>query len=377
MKTFTIYAMTAILLVGLATSASAQPFREPAMNTSLYRPAPEVDSVDSVERFQEIMFSSTAQFARNYAIRQNMLSSWTRDGAIQFIGNMLRHEDSATRNETVLEALGISQEQSRKMIQIAELNIRNDPDLQALHEKNKQLSLDTPGGLFAKDTPIEVQQQYAVLNQRIGSVAQSIRDEVIHEVSTPDQLQTIREYQIATMSEHYFVFPSMFEALDLSDEQKDQLEKINGRLQSEFEKNVDRYLEWDMPRRQRFDKLFRATTQEEKDEIRPDITEMFRQRDSQREEIQESSKALVNRLKIEMFDVLTDEQWARMVQLIDNPPDHIKKIIAQMRARLPNTNPSADVWMPGPGAWQPGSSAIPEQYRQERNTRSRFPRGEN
>ena len=34
-----------------------------------------------------------------------------------------------------------------------------------------------------------------------------------------------------------------------------------------------------------------------------------------------------------------------------------------------------EVWMPGPGAWQPGG-AIPEGYRIERNRRSGFPRGE-
>jgi len=80
-----------------------------------------------------------------------------------------------------------------------------------------------------------------------------------------------------------------------------------------------------------------------------------------------------------MFDVLTDEQWERMIDLIDNPPDYVKKILDEKRkAREAETASSGESgeWQPGPGSWQPGDG-IPAGYRIERETRSRqFPRGE-
>jgi len=71
-----------------------------------------------------------------------------------------------------------------------------------------------------------------------------------------------------------------------------------------------------------------------------------------------------------------------MLDLIDNPPDYVKKVIAQIRKEMGTDDSSTDTpadtsggWVPGPGSWRPGDG-IPEGYRIERNTRSRFPRGE-
>jgi Ni/Co efflux regulator RcnB len=99
----------------------------------------------------------------------------------------------------------------------------------------------------------------------------------------------------------------------------------------------------------------------------------------------ESGRQLSDDLKIEMFDVLTDEQWDRFQNLVDNPPDYIKKIIAQVSGKFVSaasapvaSKPSvdgakSDAWQPGPGSWQPGDP-IPEKYRQERNEKRNFPR---
>jgi Ni/Co efflux regulator RcnB len=92
-------------------------------------------------------------------------------------------------------------------------------------------------------------------------------------------------------------------------------------------------------------------------------------------EARESGKGLADKLKVEMFDVLTDEQWNRMLNLIDNPPEHAKKIIAQMREKSEQESAyaSTEAWQPGPNSWKPGDP-IPEGYRQQRQERGRFPR---
>ena len=95
-----------------------------------------------------------------------------------------------------------------------------------------------------------------------------------------------------------------------------------------------------------------------------------------------SGKEVTDKLKIKMFDVLTDEQWKRLQELVDHPPDYMKRRITQDRQDMERIRKagesaasSAGGWQPGPGSWKPGDG-IPETYRIERNQRSRFPRTE-
>jgi hypothetical protein len=83
-----------------------------------------------------------------------------------------------------------------------------------------------------------------------------------------------------------------------------------------------------------------------------------------------------------MSNVLTSAQWARMMNLIDNPPEYVKGMIAEMRRQMGIDEPQAGSsrqpgggWVPGPGSWRPGDP-LPEGNRTERETRSRFPRSE-
>jgi Ni/Co efflux regulator RcnB len=81
-----------------------------------------------------------------------------------------------------------------------------------------------------------------------------------------------------------------------------------------------------------------------------------------------------------MFDVLTDEQWARLQKLIDNPPEHAKAYAKKLKEQMGESEKTGGAWQPGPNSWRPGDP-IPEQYRQQREeqrTRQRpgFPRSE-
>jgi len=77
--------------------------------------------------------------------------------------------------------------------------------------------------------------------------------------------------------------------------------------------------------------------------------------------------------------VLTDEQWKRLQELIDHPSELAKIVLKKLKEDRGESeegkNPGGG-WQPGPGSWRPGD-AIPEAYRQERNTRGNFPRTEN
>jgi Ni/Co efflux regulator RcnB len=73
-----------------------------------------------------------------------------------------------------------------------------------------------------------------------------------------------------------------------------------------------------------------------------------------------------------MFDVLTDEQWRRLQNMIDNPTGLVKMLLVKTKG----WQEKKEAWTPGPNSWRPGDP-IPEQYRQQRNERQgRFPRSE-
>jgi hypothetical protein len=86
-----------------------------------------------------------------------------------------------------------------------------------------------------------------------------------------------------------------------------------------------------------------------------------------------------DRYKVQVFDILTDEQMARFVRLVNNPPEFAKKFMDKRKKVLGEQEESGG-WQPGPNSWRPGDP-IPEGYlqqREERQTRQRglFPRTE-
>ena len=108
------------------------------------------------------------------------------------------------------------------------------------------------------------------------------------------------------------------------------------------------------------------------------------------EEMQSKSKAFAENFKTRMSDVLTATQRKRLQELIDNPPAHALAFRKALRETLgigeeseksktgaaSYASEKPGMWIPGPGAWRPGSSVVPEQRQYEQNPRRPFPRGE-
>jgi len=362
MKTIhsTLCGLTAILLLGLTTSTFAQ-------------------NAKQQRAMQEQM--------QRQAIRHSMNSMWSGDGANFMLIGLLSHNDFR-------EGLGISEEQYQKLqdtggtVQGSVQNAQNDPNVRAIQaEMVKLMMTEMPGGPFAENVSEAAQKKLSDLQSRMATTTQEAiarnLASAINENLTPEQLRKFREFQISTMSEAPFVTPSMFEALDLSDDQRQQLGDIKKGMEPEFKKWVDKTIDAKL----RFSEKLLAeyimqvdgtTTRLSLDNI-PEVEEKIRKAHPElvRElnEIMESGRKLADKLKVEMFDVLTDEQWERMLNLIDNPPDYARKMIARMREKRENTNASTGAWRPGLDSWKPGD-AIPEQYRKERNERRRFPKTE-
>jgi Ni/Co efflux regulator RcnB len=170
----------------------------------------------------------------------------------------------------------------------------------------------------------------------------------------------------------------MFESLGLTDAQKQEMEKIKKELDDEYEKIID-----DIATRTRNLMNWMEDECEKKgwkgfnlDVLDADVRERY-EKDIKKNQDEQGShvKQYVARFKTKMFDILTDEQWLRLQDMIDNPSGLVKTMQDILKGRQKKRQETEGVWTPGPNSWKPGDP-IPEEYRQERNKRSRFPREE-
>jgi Ni/Co efflux regulator RcnB len=207
---------------------------------------------------------------------------------------------------------------------------------------------------------------------------------VIEKSLTPEQNKKINEVRLASMLEMSAFSPKMFEALDLTNAQKRQMETIRKELEAEFEEMLDelanvRLIEhnlWNDMLEKQMDPSIKYGTIEftlKSSEIGNKWRKENPEIEKTMEKIRAQGKLYAEQYKTRMFNVLTDEQWVRLQKLIDDPPEHAKAFLGKLKEQK-------KVWMPGPNSWRPGDP-IPEQYRQQREeqrTRQRpgFPRTE-
>ena len=328
------------------------------------------------------------------AANQEMISFWNGNVSIIRSLNLLQ-------NDHFREGLGITEKQVQTIqeatwlmatVSIVSVDgeshiVANDPDIQLIQDEISKLQ-----STYAENVSIseETGEKIFDLHWTLGELVHQKASDIINENLTPDQLRKTKEFHLSVMSEIPFVTPSMFEVLDLSDEQKEQLASIKEEMEAEFLELIDKMGEMQLKMSEKFQEEL-AKLEVPPVEGVPDIVERMRLADEiglgkkvsdanpdlWREwgKISGTGSGLADKLKVKMFDVLTDEQWARMIDLIDNPPDYAKRWIVQNRGYMEGANSEASGWVPGPGSWQPGDP-IPIQYRQERETRGRFPRGE-
>ena len=298
--------------------------------------------------------------------------------------------------------LGFSEEQGAQLANVwnspQESEIFADSESFAMLAEEMQALL--PGNWSAEkraefilddDTMADIMKQA----ERVASFQVNTLTNVLDNILTTDQTQVIREFQAAAMGELPIVSPNMFEALDLNDAQRQEMEKIKKELEPEFEKSLDdfannlmvlgRKLNSDQVKGIKFDDgQFVIESREET--VKHLMVEDPEYKRIQ-EEIQTWSQTFSTQFKTRMFDVLNDEQWNRLQDLVDNPSEHVQFFLRHLKEGIglddsekneggANKGAEDKIWLPGPGSWRPGDP-IPEAYRQERNTRGNFPRTEN
>jgi len=289
-------------------------------------------------------------------------------------------------NPEFREAWDISDEQYQQITAIREgAEYMTSPEYLAIEaEMNRQLN-DPPLRNADERTRMD---KFLEFQETLSTIGWEFRGNVLDSLLTAEQKQKIREFELVNMSEWRFKSFHSFEAFDLTDEQKQELEAIKKEFEPEFERQLE-----DFVNREDLDnQMYRMVKAEYERQTGIDLKDFqnlrnFRmtQYDTLRakmlaenpefkrmhEEMTAERELFAVQFRTRMFDVLTDEQWNRFQELLDNPPDYIKA----WRKKIEEAAKEAGTWQPGPGSWRPGDG-IPEQYRLERNTRSRFPRGE-
>jgi Ni/Co efflux regulator RcnB len=214
---------------------------------------------------------------------------------------------------------------------------------------------------------------------------QQREDVAFEDAITPELRQKIQEAHLAAMGETPMIVPSVFEVLNLTDAQRQQMDRIKKELEPEFEKHLGIYannasmilarIEAAIPKKNPQDDL---ATFMRKVENEPEYRKLLA-------ESYASSKALAALFRSKMHEVLNNDQRKRIQELIDNPPPHAQYLIQRLRRehwrqdaenKSERAESGKDVWVPGPGSWRPGDP-LPESFRQERNTRGGVPRKEN
>ena len=220
------------------------------------------------------------------------------------------------------------------------------------------------------------------LENRRSSLQLIITSDIIDGILTPEQHQKMNEMLLANMENLPGISPKMFEGLNLTDAQKQRMKTLQKELEPDFEKYLESVANANIKLETRVSDALKkqeGATWEER--VLANDKKMANDPEYKKilDEIQSLHKAFTTQFKTAMFDILTDEQWKRLQELVDNPPEHAKILGKKLRGESVESGGNASRgnegsgWQPGPDSWKPGD-AIPEEYRQQRNERSTFPR---
>jgi len=308
-------------------------------------------------------------------------ASWNGQGAFMPLGIMLRSGGEAE--------LGLTEEQNRlfapirrgnEMAEAVHGRIRENPppELLLVMEAHQAAMLpDDP--LFERATE---EQKDALRDAKMLGMSFMTREiqALIEETLTAEQMLQVRKLEMQLMPAMGIPFPSMFEPLGLTDEQKEEMNKITDEMKAEFDRLTMEEAKLKGERMMATYGLLEGksfASHEEFQKARQEVISQYVPSEAIRKrynDLREQGIKFTTLLQNRLMDVLTDEQLVKMQEILDATPEFAKQMIAQFKAGQEEAKKSP-TYIPGPDAWRPGDP-MPMQIKEERQ-RGRFPRGEN
>jgi hypothetical protein len=252
-------------------------------------------------------------------------------------------------------AMDISDEQFRQ-IQDAQRNsrvelMRNPEFLKIIEERR---AIQKPDDPVMENADEETKTKFQDVQERMGIFAIATTSKAVDDLLTPEQKHKVKEILLANMSAMPIISPNMFSALDLTDAQMQQMERIKKELEPEFEKNLEKFANGQLVIANKvFEELekqgggdFRVLQERGEATMKkmiaddPALRKIYEDATSQ-------GKAFSAQFQTKMFDVLTDAQWKRLQDLIDNPPEHAKAFGKKLKEQMGEAE-KAGAWQPGP-----------------------------
>ena len=214
---------------------------------------------------------------------------------------------------------------------------------------------------------------------KIDGLFQKTLQAEIEETLTPGQMYEVRKLAMQLMPEMGLPFPPMFEILDLTDEQKREMDKIAGEMYVEYDRLVLELLtheseeKYSKYRSELQGKTFASLEELNKSfgEIRNQFSLESAESRKRATEFLERGTKQVTLLQNRVMNVLTDEQLDRMQEIMDETPASVKKFLVRVKA-MREFQKKIPIYTPGPDAWQPGMP-LPVEIKEERK-KGTFPR---
>lgn len=326
-----------------------------------------------VPNFVKMFRSETFRESQKRAGKSAMKSFWSGNGSNLMAVQLLEKKD-------VRDAWGVTDEQHAQ-VKGAMTGMFTRPEFA---ETMKEMGeLQKGGKLFDADGDKDAQKRFGELQTQMLEKMMELVPAEIDKVLSPEQKRKMQEFQLASMSEIPIVTPTMFEALDLSADQKTKMEAVRKELEPRFEHMADEFIDTQM---KMSDKIWDAMEKDPQGfgdltkfgERVKEMTKRLNAEDEEfrklNEQLETDGKLFVTQLKFKMFDILTDEQLARLDEIVSNPPEYVRDHLESLRERFGRSD-RPDASKAFLDAWKPGQP-IPEEYRQKRKA-SGFPRKEN
>ena len=259
--------------------------------------------------------------------------------------------------------------------------MRTNPTPEFIQAMEAERAAQLPDDPLFEHATEEQKNAYREANMLSSNLLWEALQSDIMETLTPEQMLHVRKLEMQLMPALGIPFPSMFDPLDLTDEQKNEMNKITDEMESEFDVLIR---EAAMLKAERIVSVYKSlqgktfSSLQEFNSVSSETHRRFEATEAMREkrlDLQERGTKFMTHLQGRLMNVLTDEQLDRMQKIMDESPGFVKTVLARAKAqqRAQQANPDLQ-FSPGPDSWRPGMP-LPVQFKEERRT-GRFPRSE-
>jgi len=342
--------------------------------------AQEPSAEQQVEAHLRFLLSPAMQLGLESSQLANSRSPWNGHGSWMPLRHMLL---AGAEGE-----LGLTEDQKQRLAPLyAEpalgwswyLQMLQNPTPEFVQIQTALEATRIPDDPYFEHATEEQKNAYREASFALENALLAVMQTEIQETLTPEQMLQVRKLEMQMMSEMGIPFPSMFDPLDLTEEQREEMNNIADELKAEFDQLT---MESAVLHAERHAAMYRSlhgqsfASQTELHTVLQERQRRFVPSEEMRRrgnDLQERGTRLMTLLQTRLMNVLTDDQLDKMQEILNATPEFANNLIAERRARREAARQSP-IYMPGPDSWRPGDP-MPTQFREERQ-RSRFPRSE-